>query len=81
MILDKNFQESVKLIPQFKINKQISNKNPDKAKSFDEWLIFNSKKTSNSKNIFPESKAVNQNNFSNSKSEIFDFALRRSRKK
>ncbi len=63
LISDKNLQKSVKLIPRFKINKNISNKKPDKAKSFDEWLIFNSKKDSNSK------------------SEIFDLALRKSRKK
>ena len=81
LIAGENFQKSVDLISRFKINKNRSNKNPDKAKSFDEWLIFNRKKASNSKNIFQGSKAVNQNNFSNSENEIFDFALRKSIKK
>lgn len=81
LTLDENFQTNIKLISRLKINKNISNKNQDKAKSFDEWLIFNSKKTSNSKDISQQSKVVNQNNFSNSKNEIFDFALRKSREK
>ena len=81
LTLDENFQTNIKLISRLKINKNISNKNQDKAKSFDEWLIFNRKKTSNSKDISQQSKVVNQNNFSNSKNEIFDFALRKSREK